>query len=475
MRRTGSRFALLWLCIALSELGGDRAAGLRVTILPETLQAYFVFPLYNVGLAPGAVVSLNITNARPSNNTVLVILSHGQWTAWVNQRPRQLHGGNYNSYLVSQWRQPFHGQLIANCAIHAPKPDRYYVVVMNMHKEAMVLGGSITYVNPGGQHLPLQLIHLPETLWASCIAFVLLMLFAVLILSSVWHKEATLLHALLVACLWLKSAELALKWKYFSVLEDEGQAPLWLLQAWQLTTKLQEICEILLLLITALGWRVLRPRLTATEIRFASLAMVLAATLAALQVCSDTGSADPPVSFRLLFYIVRVMCYLVIIFAMNFNLQLIAVHLAESPVTTSIAVLYRKQQAYVGFRRIFLAIVCRPSALLWLQLSVLDELGTQWAVDAFDEASAWLIYAALLVTLRPGVAQSRFLRLVRAVTAGDAGSALPGAVAGPQASVALPAAALDGSVADAGTGTGAGGAETEGGLAVPYVQLATGD
>jgi len=49
-----------------------------------------------------------------------------------------------------------------------------------------------------------------------------------------------------------------------------------------------------------------------------------------------------PVSFRLLFYIVKVMCYLVIIFAMNFNLQVINVHLAESPVTAAVAVFLPK-------------------------------------------------------------------------------------------------------------------------------------
>jgi len=468
-------------CITFISLVGRRVGGLRITILPETLRAFVVYPVCDVGLAPGAVVSLNITNALPSNGTVLVILSHGQWVAWVNQHPKPLPGGSLSSYLVSHWRQPFAGELIARVVIRAPKPDRYYVVILNLHQEAMVLGGTITYVNPSGQHLPLQLAHVPEALWASSAAFVLLLLVAVLLLSSIWQKEATLLHMLLVACLWLKSAALLMKWKYFSVMERQGQAPTWLLQAWKLASKLHEICEIFLLLITALGWRVLRPRLTSTEIRFAALAMVLATTLATLQVCSETGTDEPFVSFGLLgllFYVVRVMCYLVIIFAMNFNLQLIAVHLAESPVTTSIAVLYRKQQAYVGFRRIFLAIVFRPSALLWLQLSVLDEEGTQWAVDAVREASVWFIYAGLFITLRPGMAQSRLLKLVRAVIASDV--SLQSSEGGGSAPARMPpgAAAATASV-DSGGDVGArlrgmNPAEADDDLGVPYVQLAGG-
>jgi len=471
------RAAWLWCCLALGgrgRPGGSGAAGLHVRIPPERIDALSVMPLYDVGLAPGAVVSLNIRNALPVNETVLVILSRGQWAAWVrlvNQhRWQQLPGGSFSTYLISHWRQPFSGELVAQHTICAPSPDHYYVLVVNTHSEAMVLEGSISYVNPGGQHLPLQQAHLPETLWASSVAFVFLLCTVVMLLSSVWHREATLLHALLVACLWLKSAELSLKWKYVAFLGLLGRAPPWLHQVWQLTAKLHEIGEIFLLLITALGWRVLRPRLTATEIHFAALAMVLAATLAVFEVCSDAWATQPFVSFKLLFYFVRVACYLVIIFAMNFNLQLIALHLAESPVTASIAVLYRKQQAYISFRRIFLAIVFRPSLVIWLRLSVLDEEGTQWAVDAFQEASAWLIYAALFLALRPSVGRSRLFRLVRAVMANDASTQTgEGAAAEPRPSLPrLPAPAPA-------AGSGGEGLSPEAGLATPYTRLADGE
>lgn len=141
--------------------------------------------------------------------------------------------------------------------------------------------------------------------------------------------------------------------------------------------KLHTICKILLLLMTALGWRVLRQRLAMMELRFTVLALLSALTLAILQVFGNF-STEPIMSLTLFFYIVRVVCYLVIIFAMNFNLQLIALHLVESPVTPTVALLYQKQQVYAQFRLIFLAIVFQPSVLMWLQVSVLNAEGTQW-------------------------------------------------------------------------------------------------
>lgn len=480
---------LLWLCCWLCR--GRGALGLQVTILPETLETIFVLPLYDIGLAPGAVVSFNVTNALPSSEMLLVVLSHHQWSQWLAEQLTPLPADSYSSYLVSNWRQPLGSRIVARYRIRAPKHDRYYIGVLNVQRQAMLLGGTVAYENPGGQHLPLQLAHLPETLWASCAAFVLLMLAAVLLLSSVWQREATMLHALLVGCFWLKSASLALKWKYFAILSRDGRAPLWRLQVCEMTEKLQEVSEIFLLLITALGWRVLRPRLTHLEVRFAALTIGLASALAALQVGSDTTLAEPPVSFRLLFYVVRVMCYLVIIFAMNFNLQLIAVHLAESPVTPAIAVLYRKQQAYIGLRRLFLAIVFRPSALLWLRMSVLDQEGTEWVVDALREASAWLIYTGLFVTLRPGMAQCRLLRLVRTVTAGDTaaeagagGTAMLVNATPPSAPEVMPPGAAAAVVApeEIARGGGRGGrrlraaaAGAEGYLGAPYVRLPGGD
>jgi len=487
-----------WARLLLAGISWSVVGSLQETIRDQQIQKYFVFGLYDVGLAPGAVLSVNIKNALPSNGTVLVVLSHHQWHDWLRNQLTPLPVGtlgpdnrSFSSYLISNWRQPLVSRLEKKYTIRATKPDRYYVGILNVHQEVMLIGGTISYVNPGGQQLPLQLAHFPDILWVSSIAFGALMMAAALLLSL--RRDATMPHAFLCGCVWLKSVELALKWKFYFILSHEGVAPLWRRQLWEFVSKLHEVFQIGLLLVTALGWRMLRPRLTSVEIRFATLAVGLALLLAALQVGSEqTGSDVGPVSFRLLFYIVKVMCYLVIIFAMNFNLQVINVHLAESPVTAAVAVFYRKQEAFMILRRVFLAIVFRPSVLLWLQLSVLNEAGTEWLATTIDQVWHWLIYVGLFAALWPG-SQNRLLRLVlqsevtqfaeivanigreqavRAIGPPEQPTGpqwqQPGADAVPVFGQAA-AAVADEAVANAAVGN------LDGDLAAPYIPLASGD
>jgi len=409
---------VLRFCAGVIAFGGHLTTGLRELQETGALDSIFVVLVWDIGLEPGATVSLKLTNRVPSNGTVAVILTRSQWDAWTSKGIKIIPGPShsYSSYLVSHWRSPFRETLVEELRIVAPAPERYTIGVLNVHRHVMMLTADITYTNPGGNPLPYQLAHTPQFLWCATVAFVALMLVIVLLLMLAWPRSTSLLHGILVGCLWLKSSTLALKWRYFDLLLKEGQAPSWRLQIWQMGDKLHTICKILLLLMTALGWRVLRQRLAMMELRFTVLALLSALTLAILQVFGNF-STEPIMSLTLFFYIVRVVCYLVIIFAMNFNLQLIALHLVESPVTPTVALLYQKQQVYAQFRLIFLAIVFQPSVLMWLQVSVLNAEGTQWAAHALYEASAWIIYAALFATLRPGPMRPHLLRLMRTVTA----------------------------------------------------------
>jgi len=488
-----------WSRLLLAGINWNVVRSLQEPIGPWQVERHFMFCLYDVGLAPGAVLWVNITDAPLSHGTVLVVLSHRQWHDWLRDRVTPLPTGTlgpdskplatFSSYMISNWRQPLVSRLVANYTLRAAKPDRYYVGILNVNEGAWFVEGKISYVNPGGQHLPLQLAHFPDLLWISSNAFGALMMAASLLLTL--RSDATMLHALLCGCVWLKSVELALQGKFYLVLAREGVASLWRRQTCQLVSKLHEVFQIGLLLLTALGWRMLRPRLTSVEMRFLTSAVGLALLLAVLQVGSEsTGSDVGPVSFRLLFYIVKVMCYLVIIFAMNFNLQVINVHLAESPVTAAVAVYYRKQEAFMILRRVFLALVFRPSVLLWLQLSVLNQVGTEWLVSAIDQAWGWLIYVGLFAALWPG-SQNRLLRLVLAseVTqfadivanirrdqAGRAGGP-PEHPAGPPwqqpGAEGVPvfgqAAAAVAAVASAAVGN------LDGDLTAPYIPLASGD
>lgn len=453
------RLASLWV------LTGPAAALREEIPQPGDVQTFFILLLYDIGLGPGAEVSLNITCSKPTDGTALLILTRPQWDEWRSHPLKKLHGehAGYSSYLISHWRAPLEHRLSARIRISAPEPERYYIGVLNTKQQAMRLQGEVAYVNPGGQHLPLQYVHVPEALMASSIAFVVLMLVvAALLMESLRRgtRGATVLHALLVACLFFKSLELYAECAYLLVLSKQGKVPTWRFQVWQLSSRLHAIFEVLLLLMTALGWRLLRPRLSQTEIRFTVVTVSLTLSIAVLQACAGQS---PILSFSLLFFMVQVACYLVIILAMNWNLTLIAVHLADSPVTSSVVVLYQKQQAFLLFRRVFLAIIIRPSAIAWLGFSVLDGLGSQWLLMLLDKASLWLIYVGLFMVLRPHGHRRRLLQLVLNTAApGEASTETEDATTAAEAEEPTPSRLSAAAAAAAATATAAAAAEQAG-------------
>ncbi|CAE8741545.1 unnamed protein product, partial [Polarella glacialis] len=193
--------------------------------------------------------------------------------------------------------------------ICAAASDRYFIGVLNARFEKMMLEGSVSYENPNGQNLPLQLVHMPTTLALASMAFVLLVQIAALLLSTVWFREATMLHALLVVCIALKALETAFKGSIFIVLARQGESEVWRFQVWQLLSRLHETAEIMVLLPFALGWRLLRPRLSVQEQRFIGVAAGLPVTLALLQAWSGLGADGPSpqgiASFNLVFFVVK--------------------------------------------------------------------------------------------------------------------------------------------------------------------------
>lgn len=428
--RTGRHVAFRLRVGVFLALCSFWAAGMRRSFAAQEFKEVFVVLWEDIGLAPGALVSLNITNTADTQDVVLVILTQAQWSMWTGD-PRVTFSKN-SSYLISEYRAPFDHQVVVRHRIEAPRVERYYFGVLNVHHQHMVLQGSMEFENPFGEHLPYQWVHMPDMLWFMTVAFGGIFVVMALILVTVWIRGATLLHAVLLLCLLLKTVNLALHWKYFDVVSRVGDVPWWRFEAWQLARRLHAISEIFLLLLTALGWKLLRARLSTTELKFMALAFCASVLLAMLQGWSTIRSKEPEDdnnepfrSFELIFYIIRVVCYLVIIFAMNLNLQLIEIHLRESPFTRTSAILYHKKQTYLGFRRIFVVLVFRPSCTVLLELLVIPR---PWAYQGLGEVCMIAVYISLFYIMRPIFArgysrQHRFMILMQEPSTGeDSGS-----------------------------------------------------
>lgn len=366
--------------------------------------------MYDTGLAPGAKLSVDLSSGLSEHCAVLVVLSSEQHQQW-HQMFQMPDSDAIDGYRVSHWRHPFCSKLKVETVIQAAQPDEYYVGVLNLYGESFWIEGTLTYVNPGGQHLPLEAVHLPEALWFLSMSFLALMGVVAVLLLFVYARRSTLIHWLLVFCLWLKAVSLGLEWSYYDMLSRDGSAPLWRYQYWDFVTRFHKICEMLLLLIVALGLSLLRPRLTVNEMRCIVVMVLLSAlTLAGLDAfCENTMSGPAGVEFErfmLGFFVVQVVFLCVIFVAIQFNLEVIAIKLQNICLTTrSAAVLYEILSTYRRFRRIFFSVVLKPVVILWLSVFVIAD-GEQWITEALDQTASWLIYAALFFVLRPGCAQS---------------------------------------------------------------------
>lgn len=405
---------------SFQDFGPRLAQGLRSTVWPQENSGFFWALLHDVGLRPGATISVNISVVNTTHTPVFVILTHSQWMRWLETPMRELRGrgSSHSSYLISAWRRPIRGRLDIKFKVSLPGAERYYAGVMNERLLPLRLEGYVAYENPGGQHLKLQQIGLSHIWRLSSRAF----LFLTTVVVAFWVRSRTgtmvHVHALLAFCLALKSAEMACKCRFLEQLSRHGDAPVWHNQAQQATSKLHAISEMLFMLLTALGWRVLRP-LSGMEWRVIAFALTFTSCLVVLQELAIDATSDARPSmmnFALFFYTTQVSCHLVVLMILNLHIQVMVHLLQESPLSPPTAMMYHKYRTYLWFRRLFVAIMLRPFAVIWLRVSLFS-LSGDWVIAAFSQGSLWLLYAGIFWTL---CGPDRLAELVHSVNAANA-------------------------------------------------------
>lgn len=369
----------------------------------------FDFLIYDFGLAPGAHISGELFNDDPADGTYLMIFTYKQWHALRPHNPPQMPGRwlRYDSYLVSYWRKPLTNHTRIDFHVDAPEPDRYFVGVFNSHRRELRVHGALTLTNPGGEELPLEFAKVPGVLLATGQLFLFSALVLVLLLSTVWRRGRTAMHFVMFLVVLLKGVALLLQWRDHVRLsitgEDSGVSEV----IWQLLDKAQDISELMMFLLIALGWKVLRGSLNITEVRFAVGVSVISFYLGVFEVACTTRSTCS--GYQLSRYILRSLCYLVVIVAMNFNLQVVHAQIADAPASLEVGKHYWKFRAYTVFRWVFLAFIVAPTLELFL-LSAMP-WDARWALVLIQNIRTWAIYACVIVAFRPGPHPLRVLEL----------------------------------------------------------------
>jgi len=369
----------------------------------------------DIGLDPGATISIELYNDKPANNTYVMVLTHSQWLAWGNwfqtpPLPGNPEGKRWHSYLVSYWRAELVNNLTASFQIVAPSKDRYFVGVLNVNTRDLQLRGKLSLVNPGGEQLPLQQQGVPGVLlWSSALFLVSCALFGVLLVCAS-RRGRTAMHVMMSAVLFLKGAVLLLWWLDWMQVSRTGTNTTIGSVGWQLLDKVQTILELMMFLLIALGWKFLRSNLNITEVRFAVGISVISFYLGVFEVACTSQSTCS--GYTLSRYILHSLCYLVVIVAMNFNLQTIHAQIADAPASLESGKLYRKHQAYKVFRWIFLVFIIAPTVELFLKVTVMP-WDASWLFVLIQQLRTWAIYVCVAVAFRPDPQPLRVFELTR--------------------------------------------------------------
>jgi len=418
-------------CLVGSLPRGTEAISKRISQPPR--DRLWTFLAFDIGLDPQATLTIDLQNEQPANNTYLMVLTHAQWAAWRRVQPQTLpkagssHNDGLNSYLISYWRTGINDRVRASFRINAPEKNRYHIGVLNAQQMMLKLKGELSLVNPGGEQLSLQEQGVPGVLlWASALFFASCGLFSVLLLAAS-RRGRTAMHLVMSAVLLLKGIVLLLWWCDCMQVSRTGSSTVIGNIGWQLLDKVQTILELMMFLLIALGWKFLRGTLNITEVRFAVGISVISFYLGVFEVACKTASTCS--GYQLSRYILHSLCYLVVIVAMNFNLQMIYAQITDAPASLESGKLYRKHQAYKLFRWIFLMFIIAPTVELFLKVTVMP-WDAVWLYILIQQLRTWAIYVCVAIAFRPDPSPLRVFELTRdggsddeAEVDGDAGDA----------------------------------------------------
>lgn len=363
------------------------------------------------GLELGGTITIDLQNRHPANDTYLMILSYGQWLQWRTTEMAPLTGVQpqakdpFNAYLVSSWRGVLWDHLQGTFRVEECNGgrNRYTVLLVSALRSSIDVHGQLTFENPGNGQLPLQDIDVP---WALGLAAGVYLVTALLLSWSLLRSTA--LHSLLFLVLFLRGLVMMLQWLDFFLVGLNGKESTFAEILWQLFGKVQDISELMMFLLISLGWKVLRPHLDISEIRFAVAISIISFYLGVFQVACTTPSTCS--GYQLSRYILHALCYLVVIVAMNFNLQKLVSAIADAPATVESGKLYRKLQAYQIFRWVFLLFIVAPTFELFLKVTIIP-WDQEWLYVLVQELRAWVIYLVLVYAYRPNPAPLRVFEL----------------------------------------------------------------
>ncbi|EEQ97906.1 dual specificity protein phosphatase, putative [Perkinsus marinus ATCC 50983] len=218
-------------------------------------------------------------------------------------------------------------------------------------------------------------------------------------MASAWRRYYTLLHVFHLSVLLWMSLYFSLWYRSLKEQDVTGN-PNTLTARWlpQLSQKIYDILELMMYLLTALGWQTSRPRLNRTEVRFAGVISTVSMYLGFFEITCT--SEQVCAGYRLSRLILHSLAYLCIIVAVNFHLAVINNQIREAGISLDTGRMYQRFYAYSAFRVAFLLFIIQPTVMLFIQMSVFSWY-EEWAVTLIYWLIKWLLLLAVAWSFKP--------------------------------------------------------------------------
>lgn len=380
----------------------------------------WTFLAYDIGLDPMATISVKLINLRPANDTFLMILTHSQLLEWHQKDAEALSMSEdvigYNSYLVSAWRQNFAEELSVWFTATSSKRDRYHVGVMNAHKSVIQLQGAINLVQADGNELPVEQQGLVPVLMFTSALYASLAWIMCSVLVTSWRRTRTRIHTIIVLVVLLKGLATLLHWCDLLFVSGTGKTRKCFSLGWLLVDKVQTMAELMMFLMISLGWKVMRPSLSVTEVRATISVALFSLHLGVAELACSTAATCA--GYQLGRYILHAICTLVIMVAVNFNLHLIQSQISEAPATVEVGDKYTKRGAYRAFRLVVLSFIMAPTVEVCIKVTCVP-WDAIWVFALVQHLRCLVLYAVVAYFFRPSSPPLRVLELTCAINSDD--------------------------------------------------------
>jgi hypothetical protein len=272
------------------------------------------------------------------------------------------------------------------------------------------LSGSIEILGPAGEQLPLDLRHVPNVdLVFSIIFFASGSLF-MFVAGTASHRPSKPVHMIIALTTLLQGVTLLLEWNTLFHVKTHGKESLLGSVVTQCVGLIHGISELMMLILIAFGWRLLRQHLNPTEVRFVIGTFAFSLYLGVFEVAGTSAAACN--NYKLSRYILQVLCYIMVIIAMNVNLHMMRQQLEASPASIETGNIYIKFRAYSAFRWVVLAFVLVPTFKIAI-ISCVSPWDAMWAYVWLRNLSTLILYWVIALYFRPRPKPLRIFELAR--------------------------------------------------------------